>query len=93
MDYQNIDILEDKINMAVELIARLKKENRELKQQNLEMKSQLEKDQETLQKLQAEYDALITQQSEIADFKTREAKVKDKVEGMLSKLNAIQLSL
>jgi len=93
MDYQQIDILEDKINMAVELISRLKNENRELKKQNMEMKQLVEKNNEALQKLQADYDALLAKQEEANEYQAREAKVKDKVEGMLNKLNAIQLSL
>jgi len=93
MDYQQIEILEDKINLAVELIARLKNENRELKQRNAEIMQQLEASELAFKQMKADFENLQTRQEDYFQIKQREEKVREKVEGMLQKLNAIQLSL
>lgn len=93
MDYQQIEILEDKINLAVELIARLKNENRELKQRNAEIAQQLEASELAFKQMKVDFDNLQTRQEDYFQIKQREEKVREKVDGMLQKLNAIQLSL
>ncbi|MBN1351954.1 cell division protein ZapB [candidate division KSB1 bacterium] len=93
MDYQQIDILEDRINQAVDLIARLKEENRHLKQQNSELRERAEESEKTLKMLQDEFQHLTNAQKETENFKEREALLKRKVEAMLSKLDTIQLSI
>ena len=93
MDYQQIDILEDKINMAVELLARLKKENQDFKQRNADLQQKLEASEHAFEQMKADYDALLNNQEDVSLIKQREEKVREKVEGMLNKLNSIQLSL
>lgn len=93
MDYQQIDILEDKINMAVDLIVRLREENRQLTQQNLELREKAEESEKALKMLKDEFQHLTMVKEETENMKKREVLVKSKVEAMLSKLDAIQLSI
>jgi len=93
MDYQQIDILEDKINMAIELISRLRKENRQLEQQNSELLERAEKSETALKMLQEEFHHLTAIQNETESYQKREKVIKDKVEAMLSKLDSIQFSV
>jgi len=93
MDYQQIDILEDKINMAIELISRLRKENRQLEQQNSELLERAEKSETALKMLQEEFQHLTAIQNETESYQKREKVIKDKVEAMLSKLDSIQFSV
>lgn len=93
MDYQHIDILEDKINLVVELLTRLKNENRELKQRNIDLQQKLDASEHAFNQLKTDYDTLQNNHEDYLQIKKREEKVQEKVEGMLQKLNAIQLSL
>lgn len=93
MDYQQIDVLEDKINMAVELLAKLKSENQELKQRIADLLQKLDASEQAFQQMKADYEAIQNNQDDYIEIKQREERVREKVEGMLNKLNAIQLSL
>jgi len=92
MDYQQIDILENKINMAVDLIMRLREENRQLKQDNHELQEKAEENDKALRLLQDEFQHLSAVHEEAENLQKHEDLLKAKVEAMLAKLEGIQLS-
>lgn len=93
MDYQQLDILEDKINLAVELISRLREENQQLDQENSELRERVEKGENALKTLQEEFQHFTTMQQEAENYKKKEELIKEKVEAMLSKMESIQFSV
>ena len=92
MDYQSLDILEEKINMAVELIARLREQNHRLKEENGHLRSRMEERELELKTIQEEFQHLSTIKQETQNYQEREKLIKGKVESMLSKLDAVQLT-
>lgn len=92
MDYQELDILEDRITKAVELINILRHENEELKQQNAELLTKAEENEGIIQKLREDYQNLNQLQEQTEQYREKEEKIKSKVEGMLSKLESLQFT-
>lgn len=90
MDFQKFEILEDKINNAVNLIAQLRRENKELAQKNSDLEQKLALSEQALKEFQTKFEALEAKQEDFLKYKTREAQLKEKIESMLLKLNSIE---
>ncbi|MBN1154680.1 cell division protein ZapB [candidate division KSB1 bacterium] len=90
MDENQLDVLDDKINKAIEIINSLQAENNRLKDQNQELINKLGEYDELLKKLTHENEDLKTTagQSNIKDNK--QEIIKQKLETILLKLDNLQ---
>ncbi|MCI0512926.1 cell division protein ZapB [candidate division KSB1 bacterium] len=90
MDFQKFEILEDKINNAVNLITQLRRENQEFAQKNSDLEQKLARSEQALKEFQTKFEAFEAKQEDFLKYKTREAQLKEKIESMLLKLNSIE---
>ncbi|MCI0496015.1 hypothetical protein L0Z72_13505 [candidate division KSB1 bacterium] len=91
MDYQLVDILDDKINKIIKLIELLRSENQELKLINQKLIEQLKTREQAQKELQVKFDELAARQDEFIQAKAREVQIRERVENMLEKLELLQL--
>lgn len=91
MDYQLVDILDDKINKIIKLIELLRSENQELKLINQKLIEQLKTREQAQKELQVKFDELAGRQEEFIQAKAREVQIRERVENMLEKLELLQL--
>ncbi len=91
MDYQLVDILDDKINKILKLIEQLRSENQEVKSINQKLLEQLKTKEQAQKELQMKYEELAGRQEECIQMKAREAQIRERVENMLEKLELLQL--
>lgn len=90
---EQLEILEAKINQALELIEKLRTENRELRHVNSELQSESESKDLIIQQLKEENQNLQHTKIESSIGKEKEEKIKNKVEHMLNRLEELQLNL
>lgn len=90
---EQLEILEAKINQAVEMIDRLKNENQELQNGNRELRAESESKDLIIQQLKEENQNLQQMKIESSIDKEKEEKIKSKVDKMLSRLDELQLNL
>jgi FtsZ-binding cell division protein ZapB len=90
---EQLDILEAKINQALELIEKLRTENRELRHLISELRSESESKDLLIQQLKEENQNLQQMKIDSSMGKDKEEKIKDKVEHMLNRLEELQLNL
>ena len=88
MQSDQLDILEEKINNAVLLIAKLQAENGELKKQTKELTSRLQENEKIIQQIREENQKIKEQKGNPQDFQEKEEKIRQKIEGMLAKLDS-----
>ncbi|MFQ6113262.1 MAG: cell division protein ZapB [bacterium] len=93
MDMNQLEILEAKINQAVELIEKLRSENQELRNLNRELRTESETKDLTIQQLKEENKNFQQMQAHSSLGRDKEEKIKSKVEQMLSRLDELQLNL
>ncbi|MDZ7344143.1 MAG: hypothetical protein ONA90_06475 [candidate division KSB1 bacterium] len=91
MDLKPFDVLEEKISLTINLIKKLKQENRELHEriQSLQLESQ-DKDKQ-IAGLREELQRLKTNTQAFQQFAARETEIRGKIEKMLAKLEELQL--
>lgn len=90
MNLSNIELLEEKINQIVQHLKLLKDKNQELEQENLEMKSVLEDRDKLIESFESKIDQLKQQSQDSSNFQEVESKIKDKISGMLEKLDQFE---
>lgn len=90
MNLSNIELLEEKINQIVQHLKLLKDKNQELEQENLEMKSVLEDRDKLIESFESKIDQLKQQAQDSSNFQEVESKIKDKISGMLEKLDQFE---
>ncbi len=90
MNLSNIELLEEKINQIVQQLKLLKDKNQELEQDNLEMKSVLEDRDKLIESFESKIDQLKQQSQDSSNFQEVESKIKDKISGMLEKLDQFE---
>jgi len=91
MDDNELEVLEERVSRAVELIHRLKSENQTLHLQNQELKVRLEEHERTIAELQAQSASLMELQAERDRYREREQLIRHKVESLLAKLDSLEL--
>lgn len=90
MDLQQLEVLEQRITRAVELIEKFKTENGELQEALTACKAAAESQERVIQQLKEENQNLRLLQSENSLGKEKEERIRNKVEQMLSKLDELQ---
>ena len=90
MNLSNIELLEEKINQIVQQLKLLKDKNQELEQENLKMKSVLEDRDKLIESFESKIDQLKQQAQDSSQFQEMENKIKDKISGMLEKLDQFE---
>ena len=90
MQLDQLEILEEKINTAIQVINKLQAENNELKKYNMELIKRVQEHETTIQKLHEEYQILKDQQNNTNFNNEKEEEIKHKVEGILAKLDTLQ---
>lgn len=93
MNFSNLERLEEKVNQVVQQITFLKDKNRELEQENSELKSMLEDRNKLIQSYEEQIDQLKKQTQESFLFKEKEEQIKEKISGMLNKLDQLELMI
>ncbi|HEX9654157.1 MAG TPA: hypothetical protein VGA99_10630 [bacterium] len=94
MDVKQLDDLEERINQAVGLIEKLRKENQELLRVNQQLRSDAQSREMLFQKLQAENENLRQLQNDSTSIgKEKEAVIKSKVEQMLARLDELSYNI
>ena len=88
MQLTQLEVLEEKINTAIQVIKKLQTENNELKTYNMELIKKVQEHENTIQKLHEEYQILKDQQN--STLFNKEEEIKHKVEGILAKLDSLQ---
>ena len=88
--YNQLEILEGKINKTIQLIDKLQAENNELKRYNAELINKVQEQEKINQKLRKGYHKLKEQQNNSHFTLEKEEEIKQKVEGMLAKLDNLQ---
>lgn len=93
MDLEQLDVLETKVNQAIQCIENLKLENQELRRVNQELQSESQGKELLIQQLREEKSNLEKLQNQSSSIdKEKEERIKSKVELMLSKLDELQLN-
>ncbi len=90
MELEQLEILERKINQAVNFIEKLKLENQTLKDEVVELRSQSKSKDEIINQLKEENHNLKLMQSEASLGKEKEEQIRSRVEQMLSKLDELE---
>lgn len=93
MEMAQLEILEGKINQAVNLIDQLKSENQRLINENNEIRSESQSRELMIQQLKEDNENLKQTQAQSSMSPENEQKIKDKVEQMLKKLDQLQGNL
>ena len=87
---EQLDTLEKRINLAIEVIEKLQVENRDLQKELTLLRSETELKDERILQLKKENQDLKLLQSETSLGKEKEEKIRSKVEQMLAKLDELQ---
>ncbi len=87
----NLDILEEKINKAAEVISRLKEEKAALERSNKELKQQFDSVYIRNEELVREIENLRAERQRTGDFEKTREEIKGKVEEMLAKLDQLDI--
>ncbi|HUV37886.1 MAG TPA: hypothetical protein VMX58_13205 [Patescibacteria group bacterium] len=90
-ELSSLNVLEEKINKAAEMIAALRREKNEVEQTNKELKGKIESLYISNEELISQLEALKTQQEKQTDFETKREEIKNKIEEMLVKLEGLDL--
>lgn len=90
MEIQQLDILEERITRAIDLIGQLKSENEELKGRVIEIEGESQSKQRLIEQLKEENQGLRLLHNEASLGKEKQEKIRSKVEQMLSKLDELQ---
>ena len=86
MEFQFLDVLEEKINRIVSRIESLKGENRELRMRIQELQAVLEEKERIVYTLKSEVDKTRGVQGEIDTYRKNQDRIRSKVETLLEKL-------
>jgi len=86
MEFQFLDVLEEKINRIVSRIEALKGENRELRMRIQELQAVLEEKERIVYTLKSEVDKTRGVQGEIDTYRKNQDRIRSKVETLLEKL-------
>jgi len=81
-----LDILEQKINLVVQLIDKLASENQILKQENLSLTQQLKEKERLIVEGDPEITGIAEQEELIKKFREKEKKIRIKIKRILQKL-------
>lgn len=90
MENQSFELLEKKIDQILNTLNELKKQNTELKERNQELQSTISEKEGKLQELSKATEYSQAMQSEIADYKENQDRIRAKVEGLLDKLQEFE---
>ncbi|MBN1780751.1 hypothetical protein JW948_06460 [bacterium] len=90
MDPHPFEILEKKIDQLLNLVNALKRENQELRQKNAEIKHILEEKENKFIGLENELEKYRNAQLEVAEYKDKQDRVKNKVEKLIEKLKEFE---
>lgn len=93
MEFQHFDILEAKISQVLEIVSTLKREKEQLVSKIQELQSQLAEKDGEISALKEGLQREKNKQSDTEYYQEREAQIRGKVEGMLAKLDALELPL
>lgn len=94
MEFKQLEDLEEKINQAVMLIAKLRSENQDLLRANQQLRAEAQPKEMLLQKMKEENEGLRKLQSESTSLdREKEEKIKSKVEQMLARLDELSYNL
>lgn len=93
MELEQLEVLERKINQAVQLIENLRNQNEILVKENGELRKELQTSSQRIQQLEEQVESLNQTAGESALNKEKEEKIKSKVENMLVKLEELQYNL
>lgn len=93
MNLPQLDILEAKILQSLEMIRRLRDENRELKELVASLQLQLEEKDRAISRLHRELTETQNAKFDNSYYQEREAHIRGKVEAMLAKLEALELPM
>ena len=90
MDNETFEILEKKIDQLIQVSLKLKKENQDLKAKNQELVSSVAEKERKIQQLVQEAGRSQSMQSEIAEYKDKQGRIRNKVENLLEKLQEFE---
>jgi FtsZ-binding cell division protein ZapB len=84
------EVLEKKVNEAVETINKLKKQNKDLEEQNNRLKNELEGKDKEIENLKFNNKRIQELETELNEHKEKERLVKEKVEALVTKLDNLE---
>ncbi len=87
----NLEVLEEKINKAAELILKLRREKNEIEAANKELKEKIESLYIENKELTKEHEIFKNRNTKEKDFKETREEIKNKIEEMLSKLEDLDI--
>ena len=90
METQAFDVLESKIDQAMQLIVKLKNENQALKLKLQEMGNTLQEKEKIISKLREESEQAKTMEVEINQYQEKQDRIRNKVETLLDKLKEFE---
>ncbi len=90
METQAFEVLEGKIDQALDLITNLQKENQTMKLKLQEMNKLLQEKENTVIKLREESEQARTMEVEINQYQEKEDRIRNKVETLLDKLKEFE---
>lgn len=93
MNTQQFEILESKILQALDVIHKLRHENASLKKEIELLQSTLKIKNQEIENLQRKVALNGPDQNIVRQFQEREARIRDKIEQMLAKLEALDIPL
>ncbi len=90
MHQNQLDVLEIKVNKIVKLIERIQAEKDTLQQENQQLRGAIKKHEQEIERIKREYKRLKKSSINSSLLIEKEKEIKNKIEGMLSKLNSLQ---
>ncbi len=93
MEFQQFEILENKIVQALQLIEKLRHENETLRSEIASLKEELSRKEEEIAELNTKFEKEFENQRNTSYYQEREAQIRSKIEDMLARLEALEIPL
>lgn len=93
MNFQQLDILEQKIIQCLQLIESLRKENIDLREKIEQLLDENRANQDEIQRLKSKLDDSESNKNDNRFYQEREKEVRTKIENLLAKLEALELPI
>ncbi len=90
MEYSELSKLEENVKRAIEVIQKLVRENQRLMEENLNLANQIQEKDQIISELKNRNDNGDAHYQKLSYYKEKEGKLRQKIQQMLEKLEAIR---
>lgn len=90
MENQILDILENRISMAIETIAKLKEENRQLREKKTELTAQIQEQDRNIDRLRQRCEELSKNENYSGQVLEKMGRAKERIQAIITKLDELE---